>query len=90
MNFTKADLISFADANCGPDVSDRIAKEVVDAALEAIVEAVRRGQTVNLRNFGTFKTVDCAERQGRNPQTGEPITIPAHKRAVCKLTFGVE
>ena len=39
------------------------------------------GREVSIDKFGIFKVVDKAERSGRNPRTGEPITIPAHKSA---------
>ena len=52
----------------------------VDAVFEAIEDAVSEGSKVQIKDFGTFKPVAVAERQGRNPQTGEEITIPAHKK----------
>ena len=54
----------------------------VDAVFDAIQDAVSKGDKVQIVGFGTFKTVDIAERKGRNPRTGEEITIPAHKRIV--------
>ncbi|MEI6847861.1 MAG: HU family DNA-binding protein [Chlorobiaceae bacterium] len=54
-----------------------------DRALTALVNAVKaslkNGEDVAIAGFGTFTTVERAERQGRNPQTGEPLTIPARK-----------
>lgn len=90
MNFTKADLIEAVVAHPDIRMTHKDIEVAVGVVLDAIVGAVQAGRHVVLRGFGTFKTVDCKERQGRNPQTGEAITIPAHKRPVCKLTFGVE
>ncbi|SOE86842.1 nucleoid DNA-binding protein [Burkholderia sp. YR290] len=53
--------------------------EAIDAILEAVTAAVIRGETVQLIGFGSFSTGARAERAGRNPSTGEAITIPAAK-----------
>jgi DNA-binding protein HU-beta len=47
--------------------------------IDAILAAVTRGETVQLVGFGSFSTGARAERSGRNPSTGETITIPAAK-----------
>ena len=54
----------------------------IDAVFESIEELVSKGDRVQIKDFGTFKPVAVAERQGRNPQTSEEITIPAHKKSV--------
>ena len=90
VKFTKADLVEAVVEHPDVRVTHKDIEVVVGVVLDAIVGAVQAGRPVVLRNFGTFKAVDCPERKGRNPQTGEAITIPAHKRAVCKLTFDVE
>jgi len=53
--------------------------EAIDAILEAVTAAITRGETVQLIGFGSFSTGARAERAGRNPSTGEAITIPAAK-----------
>ena len=55
-------------------------KKILDGAFAAIVAAASAGQEVALAGFGRFKVTDRAERQGRNPATGEAITIPASKK----------
>mmetsp|Transcript_23725 Transcript_23725/g.51822 ORF Transcript_23725/g.51822 Transcript_23725/m.51822 type:complete len:139 (-) Transcript_23725:418-834(-) len=50
---------------------------VVGSAFDAIVEALVEGDKVNLPGFGTFEGRDRKARNGRNPQTGETILIPA-------------
>lgn len=52
---------------------------IVDTALEVIVDTVAAGEKVALTGFGTFETVERAEREGRNPKTSEKIIIPACK-----------
>lgn len=52
---------------------------VIDTLVETIVEAVASGEKVALAGFGTFDVAERAERQGRNPKTGEAMTIAASK-----------
>lgn len=53
------------------------AEEVLNAAIEAIKKAVRKGDDVTLVGFGTFTRSKRQARAGRDPQTGQEITIPA-------------
>jgi len=55
------------------------AQEAVDCVLSSITKALKKGDTVTLIGFGTFKVVDRNARKGRNPQTGEEIDIKASK-----------
>ena len=50
---------------------------VIDATLDAIKDALVKGDKVPLVGFGTFATSKRAAREGRNPRTGETVTIPA-------------
>ncbi len=67
---------------------------VVDAVLEAIQDALSRGDKVQLVGFGNFEIRERAARKGRNPQTGELIDIAASKipafRAGKSLRDGVQ
>ncbi len=51
--------------------------KVLNAMTETIVETVADGDKVTLVGFGNFEPRPRKERQGKNPQTGEPLTIPA-------------
>ncbi|MED1560122.1 HU family DNA-binding protein [Bacillus paramycoides] len=51
----------------------------VDAVFQSIQNALQNGDTVQLIGFGTFEVRERAAREGRNPQTGESMTIPASK-----------
>ena len=55
------------------------ADNVLKCVFYLIGHELLSGGTVSIDRFGTFKVVDRAERSGRNPRTGEEITIPAHK-----------
>lgn len=56
-------------------------KGVVQRTLDHIVEALAKGETVELRNFGIFKVKSRKSRVGRNPKTGATVPIP-EKRIV--------
>ena len=58
-------------------VSKKQADAALTAMLESIVEAVSHGDKVTLVGFGSFEPRHRQERQGRNPQTGKELTIPA-------------
>jgi DNA-binding protein HU-beta len=60
------------------------AELVIDALLANIVEALAKGEKVDLRGFGSFQVTTKKERQGRNPRTGETMTIAARNVAVFK------
>jgi|SRR5579872_581238 len=57
---------------------------VVDSLLGEIGEALRSGERVDLRGFGSFTVKDKKARQGRNPKTGETIQIAARRAAAFK------
>jgi nucleoid DNA-binding protein len=54
-------------------------KKVVQKALDYIVATLSKGETVELRNFGIFKIKSRKGRVGRNPRTGETVSIPGKK-----------
>lgn len=58
-------------------LTQKDAEAALKAFIESIEEALANGEKVQLTGFGTFETRQRAERQGRNPSTGEEITIPA-------------
>lgn len=76
MNKTELLNVVIAETN----VAKKDAEAVVNATFEAITEALKSGDKVQLIGFGTFEVKESAQREGRNPQTGETITIPACKK----------
>lgn len=52
---------------------------MLDAFLETVTETLAQGDSVQLVGFGTFKTSERKARSGRNPRTGEVVTIPAKR-----------
>jgi len=71
-------------------LSKSAAEQVVASVFEAIADAMKGGNKVTLVGFGTFSVSERAAREGRNPRSGEMITIPAKKavkfKAGSKLT----
>ena len=61
----------------------RTADEMLAAFTDIVTETVSTGEPVAISGFCKFARVDRAARMGRNPQTGEPIKIPAKR--VCKF-----
>ncbi|OAM15246.1 DNA-binding protein [Eikenella corrodens] len=68
------------------DIAERgeFTKADAEAALKAVQGAIAavlvNGDKITLPGFGTFKVVETAARTGRNPQTGEPVEIPAKRK----------
>jgi len=73
----KAELIDAISDSAGLTKAD--AGRALDGTITAVTDALAGGDSVSLIGFGTFAVKDRAERQGRNPQTGETITIKAAK-----------
>ncbi len=71
----KSELIERVAAATGKTKKE--AGQVVDAVLETISEALKRGEKVSLVGFGNFEVRERSARTGRNPQTGETIHIEA-------------
>ncbi|ESA35216.1 bacterial nucleoid dna-binding protein [Leptolyngbya sp. Heron Island J] len=71
----KGELLDTVAEKAG--VSKKVADAVVSATIESIMEAVSSGDKVTLVGFGSFEPRDRKEREGRNPKTGETMTIPA-------------
>lgn len=59
---------------------------IVGAVLDEIAAAVKGGDTVTIRGFGTFKPKVSPARTVRNPQTGKPMKVPAKKSMVFKCS----
>ena len=74
---TKSDLIKrLADAN--PHLYMRDVERIVGTVFEQISSALARGDRVELRGFGAFSIRARGERVGRNPRTGDEVSVP-HK-----------
>jgi len=75
---TKSDLFKeIADRN--PHLSKTDAEIIVDTIFDSMVDALARGDRIDIRGFGSFSVKQRKERQGRNPKTGEMVKVPPRK-----------
>ena len=79
---TKQQLVEAVSVKTGQENSE--VENVLEAILWSIAEALSSNERVDLRGFGSFTVKDKKERQGRNPRTGETITIAAKRDASFK------
>ena len=79
---TKVELIAAVATEAGLRKKD--AEKAVNTMLATITEELKKGEKVSLVGFGTFEVRERPERQGRNPQTKEPMTIAASKLPAFK------
>ena len=79
---TKADLVKAVSekANC----PKKDAEMAINTVIDCITDAVAQGEKVQIVGFGTFEVRERPARKGRNPQTGEEITIEASKLPAFK------
>jgi len=80
----KSDLVDAIAKSA--DLSKAGAARALDATVDSIKKALKKGDTVSLVGFGTFKVGKRAARNGRNPRTGATIKIKAAK--VPKFSAG--
>jgi len=74
---TKAELIEKMATDAG--ISKAAAGKALDSFIDGVKKALKKGTMVTLIGFGTFSVSKRKARKGRNPRTGEPITIKAAK-----------
>jgi len=79
----KTELITAIAANSGLTKKD--AEKALKGFEDAITETLVAGGKVQLVGFGTFDVAERAAREGRNPQTGKPMPIPASKAPRFKV-----
>ncbi len=62
------------------------AVRAIDGLIRIAKEKLAEGEEISIRGFGTLSVVNRDERKGRNPQTGEEKTIPAHRSVKFRLS----
>jgi integration host factor subunit beta len=80
---TKSQLIDIVAARAG--LTRKNAEEVVGTIFATMAEALIRGDRIEIRGFGSFKTKHYAPYTGRNPKTAEPIEVAAKVLPVFKV-----
>ena len=85
---SKQDLVDFMAKKT--DMSKKDSEAALAAFLDGVKSSLKKGNSVTLVGFGTFSISKRAARQGRNPQTGAKINIPARKVPVFKAGKGLK
>ena len=75
----KTELVAKTQENIDIEVSKKDLTTIIDGVIKTIQDAVVSGERVQLVGFGTFETTTRAAREGRNPATGQAISIPESK-----------
>lgn len=78
----KADLVEEIAKKTGLTKAD--ANRALEATFEVITKALKKGERVPVAGFGTFNVSKRKAREGRNPQTGATVKIPARKAVTFK------
>lgn len=74
----KTDLVNVVASET--NLTKKESEAAVNAAIAAVINALKNGEKVQIIGFGTFEVKNVAEREGRNPKTGEVIKIDACKK----------
>jgi DNA-binding protein HU-beta len=84
---TKAELIAFMAGQA--DVTKAAAAKALQAYMDAVAKELKKNGKLGLVGFGTFAVIKRKAREGRNPQTGKTIKIPAKKVVKFKAGKGL-
>ena len=74
---TKADLIE--EVLRVTELPRKESETIVETIFESIIDALQKGDKIEIRGFGSFRTRQRRGRIGRNPKTGEKVEVPAKK-----------
>src|SRR5829696_6639284 len=76
-SMTKAELVE--EVSRVSDLTKKHSEVIVDTVFRSIVEALQRGEKIELRGFGSFRLRKREPRKGRNPKTGDKVDVPPKK-----------
>jgi integration host factor subunit beta len=71
---TKAELVE--EVSRVSDLTKKHSETIVDTVFQSIVDALQRGEKIELRGFGSFRLRQRQSRKGRNPKTGDKVDVP--------------
>ncbi len=74
---TKAELVE--EVARAAELTKKDAERLVEIVFESMIEALNRGEKIELRGFGSFRVRERSARRGRNPKTGTPVDIPTKR-----------
>ena len=81
---TKADLVDAVSRVT--ELNRKDSEIVVESLFESIVKALKSGDKLEVRGFGSFRIRERRARQGRNPKTGEKVNVPENRVPYFKPT----
>ena len=84
MSLTKADIVNSISDHCGCSKGQSL--ELMKSILETIKDSLESGENVLISGFGKFCVKDKNPRRGRNPSTGEDLTLGARKVIVFRCS----
>src|ERR1700680_1890378 len=76
-SMTKAELVE--EVSRGSDLTKKHSEVIVDTVFKSIIDALHRGEKIELRGFGSFRLRKREPRKGRNPKTGDKVGVPPKK-----------
>src|SRR5688572_4754811 len=74
---TKAELVE--EVSRVSDLTKKHSEVIVDSVFQTIIDALHRGEKIELRGFGSFRLRQREPRKGRNPKTGDKVDVPPKK-----------
>ena len=80
---TKSELIEAISAR--GELTKARAEQVVNCVFDAMTQALQRGEGIEIRGFGSFSVRDYPPYAGRNPRTGQPVSVPAKRLPFFKV-----
>ena len=87
-NISREDLVKKVAADC--DIAQANAKAIIESVFNVIGKELAAGNKVSIHGFGAFATSPTPEREGKNPQTGEDMIIPASVRVNFKASSSLK
>ena len=72
--------------NIHPNIIRKDMEKILEIVFLEIIEALRRGENIEIRGFGTYKVTTRKARVGRNPKNSEPVQIPEKKAIKWKMS----
>jgi integration host factor subunit beta len=76
-SMTKAELVE--EVSRVSDLTKKHSEVIVDTVFKSIIDALHRGEKIELRGFGSFRLRQREPRKGRNPKTGDKVDVPPKK-----------
>ena len=81
---TKSELVTLVVGRV-PYLTRKDAEIIVETIIDSMVEALARGDRIEIRGFGSFAVKDRGARKGRNPKTGETVHVPPKRMPHFKI-----